>query len=82
MKAYCLAQNTMKLEQIKADYVDFATMADEMGVSYDTVSNWARSLRKLFDVEYFFDKPLVTRADFERFKREHSELIQAKAETA
>lgn len=71
--------NTMNLDELEADYMDFPAIASEMGVPYTMVPNWAR-YHRYFPVEYFFDKPVVARSEFERFKREHPELIQAKRE--
>ncbi|RYX83930.1 hypothetical protein EON83_12390 [bacterium] len=66
----------MTLAEIEKNYVDYPTIARECGASPYQVGNWAR-YHKYFETEHVFGKPLVHRDQYEKFKREHPELIKA-----
>lgn len=68
----------MTLQQLESQYVTVQTISGECGVSYSTVYSWLKYHRFMKFV-HAFGKPVVKRADYERFKREHPELVGATA---
>ena len=69
----------MTAEQIQRVYVTVPEIMAECETDRNTVYNWARYHRH-FEFEYVLGRPCVLRTEFERFKREHPELVKAKSE--
>lgn len=69
----------MNFEEIERAYMSAPEIAEQAGVDIKTVHNWLKYHRYM-KFEYLLGKPLVERAEFEKFKKEHPELI--KRETA
>lgn len=67
----------MTAEEIKKAYLTVPQIMAICGTDRNTVYNWAK-YHRYFDFENILDRPVVKRAEFERFKREHPELIKAK----
>lgn len=66
----------MTIEQAKNVYMSFPEIASECRVSIWTAHNWA-NYHRYFRKQRLVGKPVVLRADFEKFKNEHPELINA-----
>ena len=66
-------------EEIERNYVTVPQIAEESGVDQPVVHRWARYFR-YFEFSYLLGKPLVKRADYEKFKVEHPELMKPVAE--
>lgn len=60
--------------EIERKFLTVRQVAEEAGVPDTQVHNWAKYYR-YFEFSYLMGKPLVRRADFEKFKQEHPELI-------
>lgn len=65
----------MTPEQIETTFISFPEIARECGVDANTAHNWA-NYHRFFEKHNLLGKPVVLRSDFERFKREHAELIK------
>ena len=67
----------MKPEQISKTYVTVPEIMAECGVDKSTAFNWLRHFGYM-NHEKILGRRVVLRTEFERFKREHSELVKAK----
>lgn len=67
----------MKETDLSEIYVTYNEAAEETGVSRNTVSNWV-NYHRYFDRVRVLGKPVLRRTEFDKFKFEHPELIQAK----
>lgn len=64
----------MTAEQIQEAYITVPEIMADCDTDRNTVYNWARYHRH-FEFEYVLGRPVVTRAGYEEFKREHPELV-------
>ena len=60
-------------KEIEAAFISVPQIMAETGGHRNTVYYWLRFMQ----CETVFGRPLIPREEFERFKREHPELIKA-----